>query len=133
LHQTTVAKLESGTRPIRVNELATLAVIFEVPIAELTTETADLDQTNQDLIEAVRAHQYAYQRHAELAVQEKRARERWADAKAEMKSAQELAALALAQAKATQARVTAVKNEAQERFAALRNERQDDGQHQAED
>lgn len=38
MHQTTVAKLEAGERPIRVNELAALAVILEVTAAELIAD-----------------------------------------------------------------------------------------------
>lgn len=35
MHQTTVAKLESGTRPTNVGEVAALAAIFGMPIATL--------------------------------------------------------------------------------------------------
>jgi hypothetical protein len=35
MHQTTVAKAESGTRPTNVAELAAIAMIFDISIAEL--------------------------------------------------------------------------------------------------
>lgn len=35
MHQTTVAKLESGRRPIRLNELIALATLLEVPATSL--------------------------------------------------------------------------------------------------
>ncbi len=38
MHQTTVAKLEGGTRPIRVNELFALAEIFGLSPAHLLPE-----------------------------------------------------------------------------------------------
>jgi transcriptional regulator with XRE-family HTH domain len=43
LHQTSVAKLESAGRSIRVNELATLAAIFDVRLEDLLTETTEED------------------------------------------------------------------------------------------
>ena len=38
MHQTTIAKLETQVRPIRLNEAATLAAIFEVSIHDLVAE-----------------------------------------------------------------------------------------------
>ncbi len=56
MHQTTVAKLESADRPIRVNEAAALARIFKVPLAQLMAfgqvEDARLVELRQHLDEA---------------------------------------------------------------------------------
>jgi transcriptional regulator with XRE-family HTH domain len=44
MHQTTVAKLEAGSKPLRLNEVAAIAAYFEVPIEwlwETTTEMLD--------------------------------------------------------------------------------------------
>jgi transcriptional regulator with XRE-family HTH domain len=35
MHQTTVAKLEAGSKPLRLNEVAAIAAYFEVPIESL--------------------------------------------------------------------------------------------------
>ena len=39
MHQTTVAKLEAGSKPLRLNEIATIAAYFEVPPASLWEES----------------------------------------------------------------------------------------------
>lgn len=41
MHQTTVAKLEGGTRPTSVDEVAALAVLLGVPIGRLYDRSAD--------------------------------------------------------------------------------------------
>lgn len=41
MHQTTVAKTESGTRPTNVGEIAALAAVFEMPIAALFDDSDD--------------------------------------------------------------------------------------------
>ena len=54
MHQTSVAKLEAAARPIRVNELAELAVIFDVSPEDLlrpdtdVAEVADAEQAVTD-------------------------------------------------------------------------------------
>ena len=54
MHQTSVAKLEAAARPIRVNELAELAVIFDVSPEDLlrpdtdVAEVADAEQAYTD-------------------------------------------------------------------------------------
>ena len=44
MHQTTVAKIEAGSRPIRVNELAALASILEVRVTSLVETQPMPDQ-----------------------------------------------------------------------------------------
>src|ERR1035437_6330255 len=39
MHQTTVAKLEAGAKPLRLNEVAAIAAYFEVPIESLWEPT----------------------------------------------------------------------------------------------
>jgi transcriptional regulator with XRE-family HTH domain len=46
--QATVARLESASRPIRLNELADLAILFSVPVAQFL-ESRDLDFQWDDL------------------------------------------------------------------------------------
>ncbi len=41
MHQTTVAKLEGGGRPIRLNEVHALAIIFGVPLAAFLEEEVE--------------------------------------------------------------------------------------------
>jgi transcriptional regulator with XRE-family HTH domain len=54
MHQTSVAKLEAAARPIRVNELAELAVIFDLSPEDLlrpdtdVAEVADAEQAYTD-------------------------------------------------------------------------------------
>jgi hypothetical protein len=35
MHQTTVAKLEAGAKPLRLNEVAAIAAYFDVPVESL--------------------------------------------------------------------------------------------------
>ena len=41
MHQTTVAKLEAGSKPLRLNEVAAIAAYFEVPIESLWEKTGE--------------------------------------------------------------------------------------------
>jgi len=41
MHHTTVALVEGGARPLRLNEVAALAALFQVPIASLWQERAE--------------------------------------------------------------------------------------------
>lgn len=51
MHQTTVAKLENGTRPTNVGEIAALAALLEVPIGALfgTADRAERQRAVQTL------------------------------------------------------------------------------------
>jgi transcriptional regulator with XRE-family HTH domain len=53
--QATVTRLESATRPIRVNELADLAMLFDVPVTQFLDlrawEVNDLDALTRELSE----------------------------------------------------------------------------------
>lgn len=42
MHQTTVAKLEAGSKPLRLNEVAAIAAYSEVPIESLWEETGEI-------------------------------------------------------------------------------------------
>jgi transcriptional regulator with XRE-family HTH domain len=42
MHQTTVAKLEAGSKPLRLNEVLAIAAYFEVPIESLWEESGDV-------------------------------------------------------------------------------------------
>jgi transcriptional regulator with XRE-family HTH domain len=44
MHQTTVAKLESGSRPTSVGEIAALAAIFRIPIGSFFATVDDMDE-----------------------------------------------------------------------------------------
>lgn len=57
LHQSTVAKLEAGKRPIRVNELVALASVFNVAVADLLPIEPGMT-LNQDEL-AVKAREIA--------------------------------------------------------------------------
>jgi 8-oxo-dGTP diphosphatase len=50
-HQTMVAKIEAGTRPLRVKELADLAALFGVSLARLTLPQIPLDETEAEIAE----------------------------------------------------------------------------------
>lgn len=50
LHQTTVAKLEAGTRPLRLNDVGALAAFFDVPIESLWQSE---DVVDEELREAL--------------------------------------------------------------------------------
>lgn len=75
MHQTTVAKLEAGKRPLRVAELMALAAIFEISPADFLAEPENLRETyrlqsalldraraNRDLLRAVKARETAQAR-----------------------------------------------------------------------
>lgn len=51
MHQTTVAKLEAGARPLRLNEVLAIAAYFDVPIESLWQKTGE---TLDDHEEAIR-------------------------------------------------------------------------------
>jgi transcriptional regulator with XRE-family HTH domain len=79
MHQTTVAKLEAGSKPLRLNEIATIAAYFEVPpeslwegsmailrersvavvLAELSEVEAAMEAANVVIIDLVRKAQLA--------------------------------------------------------------------------
>lgn len=63
MHQTTVAKLEAAERPIRVNELAALAVFFDVPVDALWLSD---DEVDAELREALAVVQRSREREAAL-------------------------------------------------------------------
>lgn len=42
MNQMTVAKLEAGARPLRLNEVAAIAAYFEVPIESLWQDAAEI-------------------------------------------------------------------------------------------
>lgn len=50
MHQTTVAKLESGGRPTSIAELTALAALFGVPIPELFTAPNDDDEAQASVL-----------------------------------------------------------------------------------
>lgn len=60
LHQTTIAKIERGARPLRIAEAAALAEVFEMPITAIfglalpEDRTANLDAQQRELEEARR-------------------------------------------------------------------------------
>ncbi|KAB8196813.1 helix-turn-helix domain-containing protein [Nonomuraea phyllanthi] len=72
-HQTQIGKVESGTRPIRLNEAAALALIFNVPLQDLigsSVAVASPDPLRDQLVEQslkIRALQ-DQQKNAELTV-----------------------------------------------------------------
>lgn len=47
MHQTTVAKLEAGAKPLRLNEVAAIAAYFEVPIESLWEESGGILNVNE--------------------------------------------------------------------------------------
>src|ERR1035437_2284850 len=74
MHQTTIAKLEAGAKPLRLNEVAPIAAYFEVPVgslwegsgailgersiavvlAEISDTEAALEEANGALVDLVR-------------------------------------------------------------------------------
>lgn len=60
LHQTTIAKIERGARPLRIAEAAALAEVFEMPITAIfgltlpEDRTANLDAQRRELEQARR-------------------------------------------------------------------------------
>ncbi len=60
--QATVTRLEAATRPLRLNELADLALLFEIPLGELlgfgepSSEQTDLDAVEQELSQLAATH-----------------------------------------------------------------------------
>lgn len=55
MHQTTIAKLENGTRPTTVEELFALATVFEMPAAELIRPIDERTAAFRQLLAARRA------------------------------------------------------------------------------
>jgi transcriptional regulator with XRE-family HTH domain len=47
MHQTTVAKLEAGSKPLRLNEVTAIAAYFEVPIESLWEESGEILNVNE--------------------------------------------------------------------------------------
>ena len=56
--QAIVTRLESATRPMRLNELSDLALLFEIPVRELLGFEApdDLDATDREIGELITVH-----------------------------------------------------------------------------
>jgi transcriptional regulator with XRE-family HTH domain len=50
-NQTMISKIESGTRPLRVNELADLADLYGVLVSQLMTPQMPLDEVEAELAE----------------------------------------------------------------------------------
>ena len=71
LHQTTIAKLEAGKRPIRVNEVVALADVFSVPVLDLLPDEVGMIVNQDELAMLAREIQHAQ---AELAEAEDRVR-----------------------------------------------------------
>ena len=89
----TVTRLEAATRPLRLNELADLALVFEVPLRELlglgepSPERDDPDAVERELSQLARTHVELQQRlsHAHsfaLGLQEKAAEAQYEEATA---------------------------------------------------
>lgn len=55
MHQTTVAKLEAGSKPLRLNEVAAIASYFVVPIESLWEESGEILNEHEaaDLVTAI--------------------------------------------------------------------------------
>ncbi len=51
MHQTTVAKIEAAARPIRLNEAAAIALIFEVELNDLVYQPTEKDNAELQEIE----------------------------------------------------------------------------------
>lgn len=84
MHQTTVAKLENGARPIRLNEVAALARLFAVSMADLWDDEAVSDE--QQILEARLTDLQAQLRYAQQA--EAVAARSHADARARLEAVQ---------------------------------------------
>jgi transcriptional regulator with XRE-family HTH domain len=57
MHQMTVARLEAGVKPLRLNEVAAIAAYFEMPIEALWRQEGDeiLSRTESDRLGAAQA------------------------------------------------------------------------------
>lgn len=64
-HQTTIARVENGTRPTSVEEVFALAAVLDVPVTDLLTENTDrqlvrlsveVDRRRPSLLNASRQH-----------------------------------------------------------------------------
>jgi transcriptional regulator with XRE-family HTH domain len=64
-NQTMVSKIEAGTRPLRVNELADLAQLFAVPVAQLLLPQVSLEEAEKEIAELEPALKAAEARAAE--------------------------------------------------------------------
>jgi len=87
--QPTIYKMENGMRPLRVNELHTLAAALDVPMDTLLTgaRSSEADAAEQ-------AYRRAWVKHRSQALDHARARDRWITAEREMKAASEAAEMA---------------------------------------
>jgi membrane protein involved in colicin uptake len=47
-HQTTVGRVETATRPLRLNEAVALAALFEIPVTQLIAPAERVDEANLD-------------------------------------------------------------------------------------
>lgn len=60
--QSTIGKIEAAQRPLRLNELADLALMFEIPLRDLlgygaaSSEWDDLDATEREITELITLH-----------------------------------------------------------------------------
>ena len=87
--QPTIYKMENGMRPLRVNELHTLAAALDVPMDTLLTGAR-----SSEADAAEKAYRRAWVNHRSQALDHARARDRWMTAEREMKAASEAAEMA---------------------------------------
>jgi transcriptional regulator with XRE-family HTH domain len=59
MHYTTVAQLEVGARPLRLNEVAAIAALFELPIESLWQDDGEMVNTQLARAQAADAEQIA--------------------------------------------------------------------------
>lgn len=109
LHQTSVAKLESAGRPIRVNELATLAALFDVRLDDLLTETTT--EEDPEIVAAEVEYQRLRQQLIAQAIEHKRARERYFEAETAMNDAQKAVGVAQTASRAAWVRLAELRGE----------------------
>lgn len=76
MHQTTVAKMESGARPTSVGEVAALAAIFGMPIGSVFSDDDEVDQMLLRLSEATAQTARLAQELVDLTKQEVEVRKR---------------------------------------------------------
>lgn len=65
-HQTTVAKVEAGQRPMKLTEAAAVAEIIGIPLADLVSQHPSLLETGARLAELHRMQEYIERRAQEL-------------------------------------------------------------------
>jgi multidrug resistance efflux pump len=61
-HQSTVGRIETGQRPLRVNELTDLATLFGVSVADLTIPKISLEEAEAEIAELEPALEEAKQK-----------------------------------------------------------------------